>query len=631
MMNSEGQSGSRDTSTSSALAKNSEGYSAPSESNVATGRHKLNESLRSIVMSRTAFSLFHGFNPVPTNVYSICDNAAGSIGPAPYNRPDFTNVPTGEGEDYNQLLLNSLNKSTNEVAITKDMGSRLRRVLDEKHQNKKLTTFVEAEIPMGGNKRKSPRLDVACGGKLSGSLSGFVEVGLTPKDTSHHSEAQQIDWLFWNKINQAIDYLHLLTKMGVKGKDENKEEFKLHVAEQKTLLLCVIVTNRARNFGRIAIFACEPKKNGHWRMALMWRKEGRIIDISRGFGLYIAAIQFLTEKDFDLSVDGEKWNYMGPNCSKVTVDAHNAEKSHSYVLRAYDNRVRQTSRSPFLYHNWNKIKGDTKVVVQWNEGNNSDTIEFRDEDYSQQSTIFRSDGKCGKVEVISVPFIPGQHTCSNVKEALQLTRFLKAMHADGYVQGDIRGLNAVFAGEETALIDHDFGGREGEVKFPPGYETALPDGRREIGTETVVSQSLDVEALRWILAHLHEFEEENLPADAFLAFYKLRTADSLQKIEKALLSLDADLIVKPTTEYSRFMAKLHPSTRDEREKQTVQGDAVTPSKMVTLPSKRSAPSARASNGVDAGDDSDDEDDDEEEENKGEDTPMPSMPAIGIPG
>lgn len=519
-------------------------------------------------MSRTAFSLFHGFNPVPTNVYSICDIATGSIGPASYNRPDFTTVPTGE--DYDQVLLNSLNMSTSEVPITKDMGRRLRRVLDDKHQNKKLTTFVEAEIPMGGNKRKSPRLDVACGGKLSGSLNGFVEVGLTPKDTSSHSEPEKIDWLFWSKVDQAIDHLHLLAKMGVKGKDENGEEFELHVEKQKTLLLCVIVTNRARTFGRITIFACEPKKDGHWRMALMWRKEGSKSDISRGFGLYIAAIKLLTDNDFDLSVDGEKWNYMGPNCSKVTMtvlDANHAEKSHSYVLRAYDNRVRQTSRSPFLYHNWGKIKGDTKVVVQWNEGNSSDTIEFRDEDYSQQSTIFRSDGKCGKVEVISVPFIPGRHTCSNIEEALQLTRFLKDMHADGYVQGDIRGLNAVFAGDETALIDHDFGGREGEVKFPPGYETSLPDGRREIGTETFISKSLDVEALQWILVYLHEFEEENLPADVVIAFYiTLRKADSLQKIEQSLLSLDADLKVKPTTAYSRFMETLLPSTRDEREK-----------------------------------------------------------------
>lgn len=58
---------------------------------------------------------------------------------------------------------------------------------------------------------------------------------------------------------------------------------------------------------------------------------------------------------------------------------------------------------------------------------------------------------------------------------------------------------------------------------------------------------------------------------------------------------------------------------------------MTPNKIVTLTSKRSAPSARPSNGVDAGDGSDDEDDDEEEENKGEDMPLPPMSVTGIPG
>jgi hypothetical protein len=98
------------------------------------------------------------------------------------------------------------------------------------------------------------------------------------------------------------------------------------------------------------------------------------------------------------------------------------------VIRAYDNRVRQTSWSPYLYHNWSKIKDDTKHVVKWTEDNNGmndeNTIEFRDKNYMRQSTLFRSDGKCGKVEVIAVPFVPGSHACSNVQEALCLTHFL---------------------------------------------------------------------------------------------------------------------------------------------------------------------------------------------------------------
>ena len=113
-------------------------------------------------------------------------------------------------------------------------------------------------------------------------------------------------------------------------------------------------------------------------------------------------------------------------------------QKHSCVIRAYDNRVRQTSRSPYLYHHWAKIKDGTKRVLEWTEEGSTDaTIEFRDKKYASQSCLFRSDKLCGKVEVIAVPFISGSHYCSTVKEALCLIRFLKNMHADGFVHGDI--------------------------------------------------------------------------------------------------------------------------------------------------------------------------------------------------
>lgn len=56
--------------------------------------------------------------------------------------------------------------------------------------------------------------------------------------------------------------------------------------------------------------------------------------------------------------------------------------------------------------------------------------------------------------------------------------FLKSMHDDNIVHGDIRALNIIFSGDETVLIDHDFGGVVNEVTFPPGYATSLPDGSR---------------------------------------------------------------------------------------------------------------------------------------------------------
>jgi len=595
--NSGEESGSGSRTASSAAAISTEGYSNPSESNVATGRQKLNESLRSIVMSRTAYSLFHGFNPdQDESVYWIRDivETERSSGDRSNNSlPNFTIVP--DGEDYDELLGQSFSGFTNEVDITKNMGKRLQKVIDDKHKEKGEITFVEAPIPIEGHegesKKKAPRLDVACGGKIKGELNAFVEVGLTPRDTPVRAEPQKIDQLFWKKINQAIDYLELLAKFGVNGKDTDGEEYELRADKMKTLLLCVIVTNRARTFGRIAVFACEPKDStGNWRMALMWRREGKMQVLSQAFGYFISAVKVLTENNFHLPVEGEEWNYMGPNCSKVTISISDSEESHSYVLRAYDNRVRQTSRSPAVYHNWDKIKETTKVVARWNEEGNSSnhTIEFRDERYSQQSIIFRSDGKCGKVEVIAVPFIPGRHTCSSIGEALYLVRFLNEMHAAGFVHGDIRGLNAVFAGEETALIDHDFGGLEGSVTYPPEYATVLGDGGRHIGTAKLVSKQLDVKALRYVLAHIHTLEASDPSPDEMAASFKLPKADSLQEIEGILQKLEKWKI-EPTEEYGGFI----PNARNNREKQTLEGDVISPNKLVTLPSKRSAPSVVA--------------------------------------
>lgn len=134
------------------------------------------------------------------------------------------------------------------------------------------------------------------------------------------------------------------------GKDQDGEEYRLQVDKNKTLLLCVIVMTRDRSKGRIAMFACEPKKDGEWRMALLWRKEAAKKKISEAFGYFVAAIKYMADNEFNLNVEDEEWEYMGPNCSKVTVTCAQGSRS-SYVLRSYDNRVRQTSRSPFLYHN----------------------------------------------------------------------------------------------------------------------------------------------------------------------------------------------------------------------------------------------------------------------------------------
>jgi hypothetical protein len=255
-------------------------------------------------------------------------------------------------------------------------------------------------------------------------------------------------------------------------------------------------------------------------------------------------------------------------------------KEHSYVIRAYDNRVRQTSRSPYLYHNWSKIKDDTKHVVKWTEDNNGEnddnTIEFRDKNYMRQSTLFRSDGKCGKVEVIAVPFVAGSHACSNVHEALCLTRFLKEMHTEGFVHGDIRALNIVFAGDKTMLIDYDFGGIDGQVEYPPGYEKVLPDGGRGSANpgETITSER-DIEALCYVLGGLHS-PSTMAPHSSYIDWNRMKLSiRPLGEIEKSLSGMG-----NWTLELC-FNFRIFLTEHDKPVKENA--DAVTPNKAVVAP------------------------------------------------
>jgi hypothetical protein len=258
-------------------------------------------------------------------------------------------------------------------------------------------------------------------------------------------------------------------------------------------------------------------------------------------------------------------------------------KEHSYVIRAYDNRVRQTSRSPYLYHNWSKIKGDTKHVVNWTEDNNGEinenTIEFRDMTYMQQSTLFRSDEKCGKVEVIAVPFVPGSHACSNVHEALCLTRFIKEMHKEGFVHGDIRALNIVFAGDKTILIDYDFGGIDGQVEYPPGYEKVLPDGGRGSANQgEMITSERDTEALHYVLGVLH-FLDTRAPSASHTDWNIMRSfIRPLDEVESMLSGME-NWTLELGFDFRLFLTK-HDNIKQSQEKKTQDGDAMTPHKAV---------------------------------------------------
>lgn len=299
---------------------NSSASSVPSESRVELGRRNLNLWLRSIVMSRSTFLLFHGFNPVEDNVVSmrsllLPDERRSSSNAA---RLDFT-----RNMDNGGFLLDCWKCLNSETQITKKVSARLNERVFSGGQL--ATSVSEASFPVDET-QNGPRLDIAFGETSTSaevpSLVGFVEVGLTASGISTDKEPEKIDHLFWKKVCQATLYLQLLLETEkVKG-----DGYVFSVGENKTLMLCVLVTNRQKTQGRIAVFACEPKMGDpeqdgscYWRMALMWRKEGDAKQISAAFGYYIESIKFMAENRLNLDEDDEKWTYLGPNCSKVTV------------------------------------------------------------------------------------------------------------------------------------------------------------------------------------------------------------------------------------------------------------------------------------------------------------------------
>ena len=130
-----------------------------------------------------------------------------------------------------------------------------------------------------------------------------------------------LDNLFWQKVSQSLDYLtHLAEQMGVVCDTKGKTVLSV----KGPVLRCVLVTDRARNRRRIAVFVCEPKGNsGKFQMAAMWRKECNLEELDKAYGCFINAVFYLRTAYTKNQHPGEVWQYLGPDCSKVTVNLEN--------------------------------------------------------------------------------------------------------------------------------------------------------------------------------------------------------------------------------------------------------------------------------------------------------------------
>ncbi len=82
--------------------------------------------------------------------------------------------------------------------------------------------------------------------------------------------------------------------------------------------------------------------------------------------------------------------------------------------------------------------------------------------------------------MIAVPYKEGSHVPSKWADFIPIIEQLQELHKLGYVHGDIRGFNVVFADDKGGLIDFDFSGKpKDKKKYPPGYRKRLSDGIRK--------------------------------------------------------------------------------------------------------------------------------------------------------
>jgi len=279
--------------------------------------------------------------------------------------------------------------------------------------------------------------------------------------------------------------------------------------------------------GPWAIFVCDRKKKTRTTGDLYYFTAEKELDscdtFSQIFGYYVNALAFLSTSDTEqlvLDMNSRSWKYLGPTTTKVFTSFETGQDLRHFVLRSYDNRVHQTSRSPFLYEEWGKLRVQTTMVVNIvNEGRGDEEImRFRDAKYYKQPTLFRNDGVQCQVKVIAIPFVEGKHHCLSVSQALSIVKELDNMQKLGFVHGDIRAFNIVFKKEDgdAEFIDFDFGGEEGDVNYPPGYVGALGDGmrifRRDVSQRMEDSQQIekyhDISALRYVLGILHQLSRE---------------------------------------------------------------------------------------------------------------------------
>jgi serine/threonine protein kinase len=135
--------------------------------------------------------------------------------------------------------------------------------------------------------------------------------------------------------------------------------------------------------------------------------------------------------------------------------------------------------------------------------------------------------------LISTPYREGGHIVSKPSQFIPIIKNLHCLHELGYVHGDIRAFNTVIGNESSFLIDFDFAGKAGCVKYPPGYNSVLHDGSRNGLPNQKVEKCNDWFDLGSLIFHKHKFRRPvGIGSDAFMNMYEKWTdIEQLNNVE----------------------------------------------------------------------------------------------------
>ena len=214
------------------------------------------------------------------------------------------------------------------------------------------------------------------------------------------------------------------------------------------------------------------------------------------------------------------------------------------MLRSYDNRLRLTERRSDLY---------LEPVFEKKKAIALRILEIKDVKVGRRKSVGPIDRLWryeGKLLIISTPYHEGMHYAKSPRHFLPVIDHLVQLHRQDYVHGDIRAYNMVLNYDtpsadtkasavgtnctttgstasdskscEGWLIDFDFGGKKGAVKYPKGYKNMLHDGIRPGKEGEKITIMDDWKSLIGLIFHTHRFVEK-VGAQATLEWFGLTT------------------------------------------------------------------------------------------------------------